>query len=585
MAYYKKIYSLPFNDFTLTEFRKWRDVLSVVKIKHFEKITFEETIQIIYYQLAIRNYENAIFFLNKCKTTVLPEYVEDEHQVTFLKILCHFEDYMISSRHHQTFDKYYVGLFNLGEIKYEPALLVIGCISFLPAYPDELEITILNTMVRIEINMVAIKMDFHHIENVRNNMNRIKHKMEDIYHSPQLETDFCYTKKLVDLALGGSDTALLKLLFKLKNVSKEKDTSDSDWIYHIMNTDGNLKHLVHSLSDIKNLLKKKILKKDYKFCVELLDLYKSNTQHNLSGYEQIINPRDFIYLCVDQIYDHLSGACDNVEIIRAYLSFLSGTNMEISSEYRELGARRLLDLYSSGLLLFPLFGYKGSNAIYNMCKIDQYNENIVNRGIPLIVELIENYFWSRTLCDNRIVDDERFFIDGDKILFFYNLLEISNLLWKAAICIFGINLNNTNLRLSSDLLSSYISNGKYGSTTNMEIDIDMIPQIYCYWGNLIENMVKELRNLESIYVGELMEDINNIEFGALLLRAKQLCNKIQNRVLCYPKHISKIIVLLLEMDVFSSTYKDQLYLHEKYKPNGEGYSSAKCHFNATANLV
>ena len=579
MSYYKEIHSLPFVDFTMEEFIKWRNLLRLAKKNNFKNnfknTKNDEIIQIIYYLLAIKNYDFAQFLLDKSES--------DEPCITFLKILLHFGDDVHQNHHYkssscdQKFNMYHDKLFKLGEIKYVPALVIIGNINFILVWPtdDDARTKIIRQLSQIEQNMIDMHMDIICLKTVR----KIMHHL-----TSDVNLKGCITSEhIVDFCMAGSDASLLILLNRF------------DYIGGYESPNERTAYLVSNIMDLTKLLLDKISIPNWPIVLKSLHIYgryNYNEQYAGWGY---FDPRIIINNCIEQIYKYIDGSGDNVGIITSYLRFLSQTKMKLDDKYVELGRRIIRLFYSEGFILFPLssrdssYSHINNNPYYeygighhiytNLNTFDQHDV-LLEQSPKTVIDFVENYFLNGDVCSAKTVTHTR-------VCMFWFLLGISQKLWKEALCALGINLINTKtLRFS--LISSMrkVTKSSFSETVRTLEFPGCMNNHFC-WGlspmyndlkYIIEIVSVELMNIRDKYYLELAEKIDNIKVDELVQKCMFIKNKMNASTNSVTDDISEVILCCAEIDIFSLAYRIHLKLHEKFKPKGSGWFAAKKSF-------
>ena len=561
MSYYKEIHSLPFVDFTMGEFIKWRNLLRLAKKNNFKNTKNEDIIQIIYYSLAIKNYNFAQFLLDKCET--------DEPCITFLKILLHFGDDVHQNHHYkssscdQKFNIYHDKLFDLGVIQYVPALAIIGNINFLLVWPTDnnARTKIVVQLSQIEQNMTDMRMDVIYLETVRKIMHNL---ISDV------NLKGCITaENIVDFCMKGSDASLLILLNKY------------DYMGGYSGANERTAYLVSNIMNITKLLLDKISTSNWPIVLKSLQIYTQYYNEERHNHWEYFDPRIIIHNCMEQLYKYIDGSGDNIGIITSYLKFLSQTKMKFDDKYVELGRRIIRLFYSEGFILFPM---SSRNSSYSQINSKLYHEYGTGHNIYTKLNTFDQHDVLLEQSPKTVVDFvENYFLNGDvpfnvstlvsvRIYMFWFLLGISQKLWKEALYALGINLINTKRLLSGTIGSSLVSGCRYNPFC-----VGLSP-MYNDLKYIVERISIELMDIHDKYYLELAEKIDNVKVDELVQKCTFIRNKLDKTANSFNSDIDKVILCCAEIDIFSLTYRIHLKLHKKFKPKGSGWFAAKKSF-------
>ena len=417
MSFYKEISELPFFDFTLKEFGTWRNLLEIVKLRNFADTDIEETIQIVYYQLAIRNYESASYYLNKFKPNQCKSVIH--YQIRFLKVLLHFGETGSANNkgEHTTFNSFYRELFNLGCEGYKPSMMNVGNIVYLPLKEENTKPTMHEMLLKIKQNMENEKFDSYYISNVNKKIQGIEHMLNysNFFNLLQLQqnnynaldTIFKLTfESVLNLALEGSKRALLELLNTIGHI----------YSYDIPNyihttVCGDNDHPNTALSKmhtfkvtIKNLIAAKISEFDHHFINRILQIYKSTSSCELQ--HLMIEPHDLIVLCLDKVHKTIKSSdrlSNTIGVVVSYSSFVAKTKANFNTTTQYVTCRSILfELYKEGLLFLPTpkergtLPYRSQTCDFHKLSLSplRLSDEEYQCTIEPISELMNNYFWS-----------------------------------------------------------------------------------------------------------------------------------------------------------------------------------------------
>ena len=541
--HYHEIFELPFVDFTLTHFNRWRNLLADAKKNRFKNTTQSGFIQVVYYHLAVRNYKSADWFLSLCN--------KDDNQVIFLKILLKFnEKKEYESVSHDFFDPTYVSLINLGVTGYMPAMLAIryvqlkfSTMGYNNKRLDERTILI-NKLGKIVQNLIEVDADTYNIDILKYTILAIEANVNSDYFDPVA---------VLCMAQSGSNAALLHFLSLLSTGPYKK----------LFETPNN-----KTLFEFKELLMERILEPNYKIISRLLDIYPTLEEQ----YEET-RLRFSVLKCVEQISKCLAGGCEYMGIIESYLNLRKGfVYPKLDAIYKNI----LLKCYENGFLFYYLYPGGGKFLTKDKCYVPVVdigiyseidNENVTENHVSTMVDFVTNIFWSRELCCKKTNPDLYPFV-GNRIFIFCLLLKMNALLWKAAVCVFGINFDSATLSLSQEVLNVYFKsmhNVLYlshfkGPYFSGHLNDDFV--------HIITNVLSELSNHETIYLDEMMEEIDVATLD--LIRNK--CNVVLSAINSGKfNNVYDVVFLLAEIDILSKPYRNKLKLHMKYRPGSKKY--------------
>lgn len=554
-------------DFTLKEFNVWKNLLSIAKKQRFINTSLQEFMQIVYYQLAIMNYKGAAYFLNKCQ--------QDDNQVKYLRILMTFDiDKLFESGHSLSgYTPPFTGLYDYFSVlelaldKYLPAMLLTR--YFIQLYPITLAVVaergILDKLIRINQNMLEMNVDILFINLLKSNINILNSKISGP--SQKFWTGIAYIKNinLFKIALEGSDVALLELLDELKYVRIEQNhlifrRMASNWLRDIDPI-----YLLTSFPIIKEILLNKILENNFKVVIGILKIcgYPNSVGNLDDDIFDLLNP------CIEQIYKHILNVGDNFQAIAEYLRVLSitNTNITITSKHEAICKEQVINVLSIGLLFHDLFRNTYRliiNDIYSKWPIE--TDDLADTINYAMVDLMENFFWLEE------PDYETYFFSR-RLHFLGFLFKLSPFLWKATLCVLGINTINYKRTFSSKLILIYKNHCEPPITFVSPRHICMILI------NIFTNMERELLELESTYLVQFGISIDKLKLNKLLLNCENARQLFTNSGSLEIEDNFETILFLFEMDIFCQEYRLHLNKHEKYKPGGKRYSNIVTHFN------
>lgn len=576
MSSYKEINKLPFRDFTLSEFDKWRSILGHSKDNKFANIKFPEMMQIVYYLIAIRHYGGATFFLDKCK----PKNI----QVRFLKVLLFFGEkpkQINRSNDDSHIDVHRLELLELANIKYMPALLLVCKIKRGLIYYSKNRENTLDKLTQIFNSMTEKRFDDYLIQSLS----------YMIIHNEQRPEGFPKKMPLIDqieMILNGFDKPLLKLFHACLN------RSNRDGMFFVANYNNvDAEKLGALLPKIKNIIFDKILKPNYEFIIKLLNILKKHT-FNLR-HKPLFDQQTIMIACLKTIYDYLIKGGDNASIGLAYLDFLATIDTNLTKMFDPICKRLLLKYYFNGLIYLPPH-VKNRDAYYlhldvtvhlgnlhKKWKITQEDNRILDLSVPAIVDLVENWFWLEELYNkpDKIKHEDRYIENRVNVYDF--LLNISNLLWKPALCVFGINLLNIERSFSREIVDTY----KKSENIRMIIERNLwrsdLLRMRDYAVFVMDQTIKEMVILRSKYVATFENLPNSDEFKSLRSDCQKFKLKIKRDYGPINPFI-KVILNLAELHVFSFRYTEDLNLHEKFKYGGREYLKVKDNFDKRSSL-
>lgn len=571
MDYYKDIYRRPFRDFTLTEFEKWRNVLRNCKMNNFVDVSDREMFQIVYYYLAIKNYDGASFFLDKCNS--------ESNQFKFLKILFRLVPensdffYFSTGYLNSNFNSDYMELFNLGVIGYRPAMLLIGGLHVMPAYPLEFKPTILDMLAKIIDNLLEGNIEFyfvHIVQNIRNVMLNNKPNLVVVGTGfNELSTNWAR-----------SDGDLLNIL----KTHRYKHSGRLGLFRHdgcsLQNLDENI--IDNATSGIITLITEKIQEPDYNSIKGfVLKVYAESLSNPSPKCRILVHLINLTNECVNQLYQYIINGGENVNMMTSYLKFFLKIEGKVRfwKKHRAICKCLLLKCYSKGLLFvrFPMNYYKGiiEESFYKVWPFEKEDNLAIKEGVNNVVEFIENIFWFREIYGGTGWYLRPF---DPKIDEFHFLLELSPLLWKASMCMMGINLINKKWSFSRNIFEV----GKqYEQFEAKRKGFRQKPLLLI---NVVENMMLELIMIKYRCESELMEDVDNVKLTSLGVMLRNFKQRVVTST-DYFSMFREVLFILAQMDVFASTYRDKLDIHDKYKPNSIEYVIAKESFDEKLLIV
>ena len=554
-THYHEILSLPFVDFTLEHFCCWRNLLGVAIKRCFKNTTPTEFIQIVYYQLAIKNYENANYFIARC--------CQNNTQVRFLKVLLEGQS---SFRHGSTniyycpFQFLYNTLVDLGIKNYKPAMLEIGSIQIRNLLDDrddrliEERKQVLNKLGTIEKSLIETGSDVYNIESIKGHI--------DLIGSVDERNSYVAMNNVLRLSLAGSNAALLRFLSNLEMRDNIVKVPSFNNLLEAMNKFENYE------IELKEVLSRKILEPNYQIISKLLDVYSTFDVHS-DNFMYTLDFRALLRICINQLYQYLLKGENHVGTMESYLNFLTKTKMRFDDPYISFCKTVALKCYSKGFLFYHVFS-KVNNWKIKKFYHDGSNEELIGDGVSVVANFVTNYFWVRGMCE--YVQVGSVFIEA-RICMFNFLLNISPSLWKVAVCVFGMNLFKTKRSFSREISLLY-KKCYYPITWDDPVFIGVHKDKFLW---VITGMLLELSNLEATYLEELKEEVGSL-IGLDSLREK--CNLVLSNINCGKcNNVYDVLLLLAEFDIFSLPYRNILKLHKKYMPGSKQYLKIEQEFD------
>ena len=549
--YYHEILELPFVNFTLTHFNRWRNLLANSKKHRFKNTTPSGFIQVVYYHLAVRNHSSAEWFLSLCD--------KSDNQVIFLKILLWFYEKKNNGKVSYTFfDSLYVSLIDLGVAGYAPAMFAIGhvrlelrTIKYDNKMADEMN-SIIGKLDKIVQNLIEIDADAYNID-------ILKRTICAIGSNTNLDLFYIDPVNILCMARSGSNAALLSFFnFALQG--------------------NNIKHFgkfseEHKL-EFKKLLMERILEPNYPIIAVLLDVYPTILE---KGANLTFGISDVVIKAIDQVNLYFVSGCEHIGLIESYLSFRIRHNISFDLQYESICKMILLKCYANGYLFYYLYPHFDERILKTKNKDDEqstdisiYQEidknDVTDEHVAIMADLVINIFWSREICKG-VIPAQGFFI-GNRMFMFRLLLKINSLLWKAAVCVFGINFINTSFSFSKDVLNIYRNPMCVRQYRPFFKDRYFNGHLNDDFAHIMRNVQAEVSDHENIYREELMEEIDVKTLDAILNKCKSLLVDINSG---YFDNVYHAVFLLAEIDILSQTYRCRLDLHMKYRPGSKYY--------------
>lgn len=560
-SYYKEIMFIPFRNFTLTEFSRWRKILKVAKKNNFLNIKFEDLIQIVYYQIAITNYRTALFLLETYKT--------DNIQAAFLK--SKLAAIIVGSSLYLKDDLEFC-LKN-----YEPSIQNVICLTSIGCFSKSKINNVLEKLGQIEI-IIASKSNYYDsyfLPKIRNVIESIELEMKStLPFNGRIKIPKLAIESTLEFALGGSKIALLDII---REVGIPHPSSSDIFILIRTNSQA-----------ISELFRTKILELDYRVIVLIFYTFQKHSQIEID--ESPIELKNLIGLCVDQVYSYILNGGDHAGIITGYLYFFANTQMVFPSHYETICELALLNLYSNGFLTLlesrlceTVFMVMDMYCVYKKWKIDK-NLDRVECYAPIIADLMENIFTCKEIYKPSACSrDEN---TNDRLIIFFQILNLFPFWWKSSICIIGLNLfdkyNQRRQQFFLDLLASGVYNN-LDCVKPLEFN-DVRTNLV----QLVDNIHEDLFNLRKIYKRVFMDDVDPIKFFELDTKYQEL-KQIQLHVQFKSENIvsfvSNMMCVISETYEFGLKYVKLLRLHEKYQPNGKHYSDLEESFRSKVTTI
>lgn len=556
-TYYKEISNIPFRTFTLTEFGRWRNIFVVAKKNNFINLKFEDFMVIVYYQIALGNYEPALLFLDAYKT--------DDIQVTFLKSKLTVAIYGYSIILKDDIE------FSLK--KHEPSISNVASLTTIGRKTKPHMNDMLKKLAEIENIMSTTHFDPYYLPRIRNVIRSIE---SDTGMGPgKIIIMGIPIDSTLKYASAGSTYALIEIIHRIGH-SKSPDINTA------IRNDG---------PKITGLIKNKIMELDYKIIFWMFYIFQNHTLDEMDGL-----PIDLKYLietCVDQVYKYILNGGDHIGLITGYLHFFAKTLIIFPPHYESICKPTLLNLYSKGFL--PLFESNvcgkvfitiDMECVYKKWKVDD------NLDIHMIGDTIENIFGCTEIYYRSLSKLERFSYNDKytdvRLKTFFTILDIFPFWWKSAICVLGLNLFDApNLQKQQEFLD-FLTRGFYSNVRS----IRNAPEFTGLQLGLLGNVHKGLIDLRENYKKTFKDDIETTKFAELDVTCQELKQKIDSEQLkliyltgfnCF----DMVCIMRVTLDIynFGRKYLKHLKNHAKYQPGGSHYAAIEESFSMRATSI
>ena len=581
MAFYKHIYNLPFRNFTFSDLACWKKIFLVEKSNNFTSASFENLVQMVYYELAIENYEFANFFINLC----LKDTKQDLAQFKFLKPLvlnmcrpsiASFGTVWLNN----WIDQLNGTIMELSLKKYVPALLFMCNMRICPPVirsDGNIIMNFLEKLVEIESILIEMNVDNYYLYLYKKN---VKICLEILYPSIRVKIPEIYDDTVVKLAINGSELALIEALEFSKNgyghydifkpsrmkfcrsVKKKKYRNEMHRREILFN-----KISVISSKFFRNKIQRPL--RDYDAIIALLKTYRTSPNALIKEY-----PLKLVEECLTILADYLVNGCDNVGITLAYLDFFANTDLIWDPQHDQLCKRLLLKFYENGLLFIS--SANGEilacfDKFYQKWPIKQYEESVIKACVPAMIELMLNHFWIEFPGKVRNQD-----LVYRRLFCFRQLFRITPIWWKVCLCILGIDVLDGQSCSTQDLLLNEIfglrfidySFGRRGYCAD-EVKI-VISSVMCDFRTIAQSYKNLFQRNENMDILDQMQ--KKYEDGLTEILESPNERFSMKCALNYVTDINK----------FSQKYIKLINLHEQYKPYGEYYFDIEDAFNKRA---
>ena len=583
MAFYKQIFNLPFRNFTFSDLACWKKIYLVEKSNNFIGASFESLVQIVYYELAIENYEYANFFINLC----LKETKQDLSQIKFLEPLVYCLCKVFSGNHYSSgwkyylLDQHYENIFELALKKYDPALLFICDMHIRgPTIQSNILIDFLEKLTEIEKNLIEKNVDNYYLHNYKKN---IKIFLERVYPTIRVDTssnNIDVIDVVVKLAIDGSELATIKALEFSKNGYGYYDTFKirarmrCRSVKKYRNEMQRREILFNKISVISSkFFRNKIQQplRDYDAIVDLLRMYRTSayahSQHALIKEY----PLKLVEECLTTLASYLMDGCDNLGITLAYLDFFANTDLVWDPQHDLLCRRLLLKCYENGIL-FLLCADNGLivcfNKIYQKWPVEQYEEIVIKSCVPVMIELMLNHFWIQ--FPNKLNTPREVL---KRLFYFRTLLKMNPIWWKVCLCTLGINVLDGQLCVTQDLLLKEIFDyfpencsmaRRRAFYENLKI---VISSVMCDFRTMAQSYKNLFQRNENMDILDQMQKKYEDDITEIVESPKEGFS------------IKYVLDYVLDIAKFSQKYIKLINLHERYKPYGEYYFDIEAAFN------
>lgn len=582
MDNYKPIYQLPFRNFTLKEFSQWRDVLKMLKKNSFINSSFEDTIQTVYYQIALTNYDVALHFLETCPNNNI--------QVRFLKILLYFGESGRCSNHYNNFpirqstrlfDEHYRELFDIGIDNYDPATKLIASIEYLPTTSVEHSADILNKLIRMRENMLKENFDIFYIRNMDFHISVITSTIKN-GQGFYIENELLGIQKLFETAKEGSEYALLKLIPQLKKIY---DTINVDYS-HRQSRAVRLKILKDKSTRwdrIKKLLIKQVSKTNWEIIIAILDTVSELDWDNSA----VVHPLgEILQKCVERCTNQMKKPKqktkqktkeEKLDIIVSCSGFVAINKfIQIWTEYVNICSNAIWKCYSQGFFIISRgtdtlpYEYRTLTNIYDKWPVESYSDSENREDVVNIwINLMDDIFWCGGLVEkpNRAI----------RVCIFLNLMRRNPTMWRPALCVLGINLlddqpHHTQTTFLNDICDEPIRNSK-----NYYFNVTIEGFMGTLVNNIFQDLVQTNQKSRDVFSDELYED----QFNEINVRFSVTNKNCESGKCCF----REFITFIFDTNNLQKKYLTLLKSHENYKPDGVCYLAVESDFNNRAIVI
>lgn len=570
MNNYKEIRGLPFVNFTLTEFAKWRHVLKLQKKKKFVAITLGDILQIVYYQLAIVNHDGALFFLemyekdNVQYRSQTSQTSQEYHQICFLKLLLHLNE--DGHRPIRVWPKllsrnYLRHFLNLAIQNYPPALYLIGEIESVTIKDKHIEAEVLDLLIRIERCMSLDGSDKYYTNNINKVIQTLCKSLEC---SASPIVTYC-SHNLSGPPLDNFERSTLGIL-ATRGITIFTETDP----------------IPCNGSTLEEILMANILKLNPRIIAKFFETASRLKERHVTFFIKRKRPfLEMIDACIEIVYQYIIKGGDNVEIIGSYMNFFHVAYRDFGVNYKNICQSTLLKIYSSGLFYIYIerdearFPWRSPTGIlkeipYIKQHIKLYTDTQLESCGSNIANLMDNYFWHREQYGSQVKYDIHKI--SMKLEFFMFMLNEVPIWWEAALCIIGYDT-------------------KYSEPQQrfLEVLCETFKQIklrHCFncrgisfeqhLDNLVDKSYQKLSNMVSDYA-DIFTDTNTL--------AKM--DEIQNIINVFKQNDEKRCIIIRNFtNALSKMYDlgreciNRIKEHNNYRPDGKRYSSIKDDFNS-----
>lgn len=567
MSYYKEVTELPFRDFTLIEFNKWKNCLVLAKIDNFTSSSFGDLMQVVYYHLAICNYHGVLFFLEKCKKKD-----KNDIQIKFLEII--IKQKGVIPPFPVMYRPIFEPLLELCLIKYRPALVLIcqknkyfdmrlPLVKFIEMFfQSNHNITInqiVNILVEIENNMIEAGIDIYFSNIINNKMHDVKSFLLHETRGDVGQYDHGFTTgDLIKMALGGSNIALAKII--------KYDVNNCGGKYYGVLWRGafdGLK-LVFWKTSIQKLLIKKILDFDFDLILRITCEYRK-------VYYEIVDTLCFshnklIHLCIGKVFQRIAdgGADIIIDHVKYYFKVHQQTllNFQENEDYTNVTKTILTTLCKNGFMFLDTLETFSSVSFYKKYVFNGHLEEIKSL-VPGINDLIINWFWFWH-ADTNIGHIFELLLDERKIIF-ETLLVISRHLLGPVLSIIGLDVINR--KIYQPIEDNLISINIFWDVTFDKVSL-------C----LLDESLQQISVTKFDYSSTFDVEVDYLELEQLQEKSAKLRKIVLQFKTLSERDRYNLLLFLYDTCEFFIKYNTLIDEHKKYQPGGECYEIVKDDF-------